>query len=205
MAPAAMLDEDDYAEIDGLLDQLGSDEGMRLDGVHGLLTAIIAGPEAIGPDEWLALVLGREQADVDDPQYRRLLGLLARLGASIERSLSVLAYEPIFAQHPGEGEEVLVDVGGWCDGFSVGIDLRADIWEMRLHQDPTLMELLSPIVALGVDDGVFNEVHDPEIPPLSEEEREELLQRLPGLLADLMQYWRDHPSPQAAPPGATLH
>jgi Uncharacterised protein family (UPF0149) len=92
-----------------------------------------------------------------------------------------------------------VDAGGWCEGFSLGVDLLADTWEAQMQIDDALIALLSPIVALGVDDGVFSEIKDTEITPLSEAEREELMIQLPSVLAEVRQYW-DEVDSAAEPP-----
>lgn len=58
-----------------------------------------------------------------------------------------------------------------------------------MQADDGLIALLSPIVALGVDDGVFSEIKDINIVPLSDAERETLMQQLPSVLAEVRQYW----------------
>lgn len=58
--PAVLLDEQDFEEIDRLLESLGADDGLRLDGAQALLTALVVGPQPIGPEEWLPVILGGE-------------------------------------------------------------------------------------------------------------------------------------------------
>jgi hypothetical protein len=74
-----------------------------------------------------------------------------------------------------------------------------------MQEDPALIELIAPVVTLGVDDGVFAEVRDPEMAALDEDERDELIRQLPGVLTDIRQYWQDQPPEDGAPAGATLH
>lgn len=200
------MDETDFEEIDRLLDKLGADDGLRLDGAQGLLTALVVGPEPVGPEDWLPVILGGEPLGMDGVALQSLLDLLLRLQASITRGLDHLAYDPILAERPGEDDETIVDVSGWCAGFSLGVDLNAEIWEQHMQDDPDLLELLAPIVSLGVDDGLFAEVRDPDMPALSESERDVMLHQLGSVLVDLRQYWQDHPSDPALPAsGATLH
>jgi hypothetical protein len=54
-----------------------------------------------------------------------------------------------------------------------------------------LIELLSPIMALGVDDGAFSEMRHEHVAPLSDAEREDLMQQLPRVLSDVLHYWDD--------------
>lgn len=209
IAPLPPLDEEDFDDLDQLLAALGAEDGLRLDGAQGLLTALVVGPRGVGPETWLPVILGGEPLGVEHERLQALLRLLLRLQGSIERGLDAYAYDPILAEEDAEdasaGADALVDASGWCEGFSLGVDLQAELWEQRLHEDPALADLVAAVVALGVEDGVFAEIRDPDIAPLSEAERDDLLQHLPGVLVDLRQYWRDHPPEAAAPIGATLH
>lgn len=203
--PPLPLDEQDFEEIDRLLESLGAEDGLRLDGAQGLLTALVIGPQDVGPEDWLPVILGGEPLGAPSPRLQRLLDLLLRLQASLAHGLDLHSYDPIFAEHEGEGEERSIDAGGWCEGFSLGVDLNAEIWEQRMQEDRTLLEMLAPIVALGVDDGVFAEVRNPDQPPLSERERDIVVGQLASVLIDVRQYWQEHPPETSAPAGATLH
>lgn len=216
-----LLDEHDIAELDDLLAELLNDDALHLDGAHGLLSALAVGPEPVPAAEWLPLIVGRTP-QLDDPaRLDQLIDYLARLYESIQHGLEHYAYDPIFAQRDpssdedgdplsantlGEAEPVL-EVGGWCEGFSMGVDLRAALWEAQMHADPELIELLAPIVQLGVDDGVFSELSDHAIAPLSETERELLIGRLATVLLDVKHYWEEREVIMRAerPPGTLLH
>ncbi len=198
------LDDQDFEEIDQLLEFLSDGDGLQLDGVQGLLTAIAVGPRRIAADTWFAVVLGGQPRPKQMSKARRLYALLVRLYDDIDRNMDVFAYEPIFAE-TGQEEDRQVDCSGWCQGFSLGVDLNADIWEQRMTEDDALIEMLAPIVELGVEDGVFAEIADPGVAPLSDQERDERMLQLPSLLADVRQYWIDRPFDDAAPAGATLH
>lgn len=199
------LDEQDFEEVDKLLESLGAEDGLRLDGAQGLLTALIVGPQDVGPEDWLPVILGGEPLGAPSPKLQRLLDLLLRLQASLAHGLDMHCYDPIFAEHEGDDDERAIDAGGWCEGFSLGVDLNAEIWEQRMQEDRTLLEMLAPIVALGVDDGVFAEIRNPDQAPLSERERDIVVAQLASVLIDVRQYWQEHPPETSAPVGATLH
>jgi uncharacterized protein len=78
--------------------------------------------------------------------------------------------------------------------------LRAPSWESRLGQDSELMELLSPIIALAIDDGVFES--DAEFAPLGDEGYDECLAQIPGAVGAVADYWRSHPPRAEEQPGA---
>ena len=188
------LTDDELDELDRYLRahvQQGDDR-MLLDGVHGLLSALAVGPLQVLPDEWLPEVLHEPFAN--EREGNRVLELLAKLNDSISAELDVDAYEPILGEIDTEHGPQL-SAAGWCEGFSRGIDLRAALWEGRLADDPQLMELLGPVMALAVDDGVLSA--DAEFEKLSDEEYDECLSQVPAVLDAVGQYWQAKPATEA--------
>lgn len=186
-----MLADTELDELDRFLRARADDDSLMLDGVHGLLTALAIGPTAIAPDEWLPQVLSKPFADAEEGE--RVLALLAQLNDSIPVELSMDAYQPILGeldptQVMGDPDVPVLTAAGWCEGFSRGIDLRAALWEKRLAEDPQLMELLGPIMALAVDEGVLST--DIDIEHLSDDEYDECLAQVPQVLGAVAHYWR---------------
>ncbi|HET7664438.1 MAG TPA: YecA family protein [Rhodanobacteraceae bacterium] len=186
-----MLADTELDELDRFLRARADDDSLMLDGVHGLLTALAIGPTAIAPDEWLPQVLSQPFTDAEEGE--RVLALLAQLNDSIPVELSMDAYQPILGeldptQVMGDPDVPVLTAAGWCEGFSRGIDLRAALWEKRLAEDPQLMELLGPIMALAVDEGVLSA--DFDIEHLSDDEYDECLSQVPYVLGAVANYWR---------------
>lgn len=167
-----------------------SDETMLLDGVHGMLTALAIGPDPALPEEWLPEVL---HAPFENPeQGAAVLGLLAKLNDSIPAELEGEMYEPVLGEVAEEQEPHSdLSAAGWCEGFSRGIDLRASIWESRLAEDGELMEMLGPIMALAVDEGVL--AADVPIAKLDDNEYEACLAQIPDAVEAVAHYWRVRP------------
>ena len=167
-----------------------SDETMLLDGVHGMLTALAIGPDPALPEEWLPEIL---HAPFEDPeQGAAVLGLLAKLNDSIPAELEGGVYEPVLGEvEPEQATHSDLSAAGWCEGFSRGIDLRASIWESRLAEDGELMEMLSPIMALAVDEGVL--AADVPIAKLDDNEYEACLAQIPDAVEAVAHYWRVRP------------
>ncbi|HEY4293238.1 YecA family protein [Luteibacter sp.] len=186
------LDDKELEELDTYLRAHGSDGDLMLDGVHGLLSAVAIGPLEVKPEEWLHEVL--HVAFDDENEGNRVLALLAKLNDSISAELDVDAYEPILGEVDTE-EGPLLSAAGWCEGFSRGIDMRAQVWENRLAEDPTLMQLLGPIMALAVDEGVLQA--DTEFEKLTDDEYDECLGQLPEVLNAVGDYWRETPPTEA--------
>ncbi len=186
------LDDSELDELDRYLRAHAEDDSLLLDGVHGLLSALAVGPMLVTPEEWLPEVLHQPFADEDEGN--RVLALLAKLNDSIEAELDVDAYEPILGEIDTDLGPAL-SAAGWCEGFSRGIDLRAGLWEKRLAEAPELMELLGPVMALAVDEGILNA--DAEFEKLSDEEYDECLSQVPAVLGAVSQYWQEHPATEA--------
>ena len=183
------LEDVELEELDQFLRAHAGEEALLLDGVHGLLSAIAIGPEPASPDEWLPDVLHEAFADADEG--KRILHLLARLNDSIGIELEADAYEPILGEIELDDGDTTLSAQGWCEGFSRGVDLRARLWEARLGADSQLTELLSPIMALAVEEGIF--ATDADFEPLSEREYDECLAHLPAAVGAVGHYWRAHP------------
>lgn len=185
----AMLDDDELETLDQYLRAHADEDALLLDGVHGLLSAIGIGPDRATPEEWLPEVLRDPFADAEEGKY--ILELLARLNESIDLELDSEVYEPILGEIELDDGDSALSAQGWCEGFSRGVDLRARLWEARLATDAQLTELLSPIMALAVEEGVFET--DIEFAPLNESEYDECLAHLPVAVSAVANYWRENP------------
>ena len=182
------LDETELQELDRYLRSHPAKDALLLDGVHGLLSALAVGPLPVLPDEWLPEVLHEPFAD--EREGNRVLALLAKLNDSISAELDVDAYEPIVGEVELEAGPA-VSAAGWCEGFSRGIDLHADLWEARLAEDPHLMELLGPVMALAVDEGILRA--EVQFDKLGEDEYDECLAQVPAVLMAVNRYWEAKP------------
>lgn len=183
------LEDAELDELDRFLRAHAGEDALLLDGVHGLLSAVNIGPEHASPEEWLPEVL-HDPFD-DEDEGRRILELLARLSESICYELETEQYEPILGKIENDDGGTALSAQGWCEGFSRGVDLRARLWEARLGADSHLTELLSPIMALAVQEGVFQT--DAEIEPLTEAEYDECLAQLPVAIEAVAHYWSESP------------
>jgi len=186
----ASLDDADLEVLDRFLRAHAGEDDLLLDGVHGLLTAINIGPQPAVPDEWLPEVLHAPFAD--EEEGRSILALLARLTESVELELEADDYEPLLGEVELDDGDTALSAHGWCEGFSRGVDLRARVWESRLGADSQLTELLGPIMALAVEEGVFST--DADFAPLSEQEYDDCLSQLPGAVSAVARYWRESPA-----------
>ena len=185
-----LLDSHDFDELDALLDNVGSSQSLGLDGVHGLLSALAAGPGKVGPDDWLPLALGRHPRVIQHQDLDRCIELLLTLRESIDYALDHYAYEPVLIEHHDDDDEPEIDHSGWCVGFAAGVDLMADDWETALREDRGVVAAAIALQAIGVTCDPFTRcLEQPE--STNEFDRETLIQRLPACLIDLRQYWEE--------------
>ena len=86
------LDDAELEELHQLLSGHGGDDDLLLDGVHGLLTAIIIGPDAVAVDEWLPQVLDADKPFESVEAAGRSYALLVRMRDDVERALDSMEW-----------------------------------------------------------------------------------------------------------------
>jgi uncharacterized protein len=189
------LEDADLDELHELLLARADSDGLMLDGVHGLVSALAVGPELVPPDEWMPLVLGEDQPFATLADAQRLLNLVARLYNGVVADLEAAEYEPILGEVDADAaaNTTTLTARGWCEGFNLGVDLRGPLWEARMQHDPRLLELLGPVLQLAADEGVFANAEGEEPEPLSAADYDAALRALPKAVADVQQYWREQP------------
>ena len=71
-----------------------------------------------------------------------------------------------------------------------------------MQEDRTLLEMLAPIVALGVDDGLLEDDELAPAQPLDDAGYEAALNQIGATVHAVQQYWLDHPpgSEDSLPP-----
>jgi uncharacterized protein len=187
------LEEAEYDELADILEARGDGEGLGLDAVHGLMTAVVISPMPIAASEWMPAIIDDGRAFSTLEQAERAISLLLRLFQSIVDDLETLSYEPVLGQEESESGELVLTAHGWCAGFSLGVDLRAELWQTRMRDDARLMNLLDPVVQLATDEGVFDAADGEDVVPLSENEYDDALSHIASAIIDVQQYWRENP------------
>lgn len=190
-------DDDSLDALNRWLDANGR-AGLLLDGLHGLITAALAGPEEVPLGRCLALALGRTGTVRPDPEIAPIADALYR-GTRDEIDLG--DYEPILGELAEGG---LLTARGWCEGFALGVDLHAEVWEQRLRDDPALLRIVEPIMRLAASDGVIPYEENPEVPTPTRDEYERLLAAIAPAVLALREYWEDHPPDDGLAPDEAL-
>ncbi len=120
---------------------------MDLSELDGFLAGLVAGPEVVAQDEWLAEVWDHDEPDyADDDEQAAVEQALADRYAAIEAGLDAnpLAYSAILWQDEA-GTTVAED---WAAGFMQAVTLRAKEWQPALADEDASM-LLIPIASIA--------------------------------------------------------
>ena len=119
-------------DLDRLDTYLSSDssppKSILLSDLNGFLSGILCAPELIMPSEWLPVVWGSSEPDVDDLDEhiwanQAVLGRYNEIAGMLNSDPGYL--EPIFWQSP-EGHSIAMD---WCEGFNDAVQLRKQEWQ----------------------------------------------------------------------------
>ncbi len=156
MSTEPLLTEQEFEELDHFLlsDRCG-DDAMTMDSLHGLLTAIAVGPEAIATAEWLPKVWGSDPDQTpsfkSEAEALHIQNLMERMLEDITVTLDIAPndFEPLFCEYEWKGKRIL-DAESWAWGFMEGVNLRTSAWQ-HLWDSPQAT-LLKPIYLLGAEE-----------------------------------------------------
>ncbi len=157
----------DAQALSDLLDARADEGVLPLEAVDGLFCAAVVGPESVGLDELMPVVLqgaAPAWADAADTTYASALlaGLLAHVGRRVARDPDDQAL-PYFAlpedadelDEDGFAELGCIPGANWAIGFMGGVGLREDAWGALVDTDEDTEADLDFIAALlpeGEDD-----------------------------------------------------
>jgi len=123
---------------------------MGLSDLDGFLTGLVVGPELIMPSDWLPLVWGGDEPELDSlDEANAILGtVMARYNEIIAQlDTDPDSFDPVFL----EGSEGQVIVTDWAAGFMDAVILRSKAWAPIL-KDEEGRALMLPLLVLGSDD-----------------------------------------------------
>lgn len=161
----------------------GADEGvLDISELDGFLTAIISGPRAIAPSEWLPVVWGQFEPDWASPEEAEaILSLVLRHMNALVTTLTEAPaeFEPIVLEVEEE-EGTVTSVEEWCLGYMKGVGLASDAWR---HAGQEVMEMLFPIMVFTSEEGRGR------LATLEADELATLKRSIPTAVRKLHAYW----------------
>ena len=166
--------DDDQALV-LLLDELAGEDTLDYAAAHGLLCAVITGPD-VPEAEWLATVFDGEPDFPEAGQAGRCVELLRLLHDDLAHRF----YRNERIQLPCPLRPGHERLESWCIGFMEGVFLREELW-LGDGANPELMHLLLPVLVES------DLLETPETTDLRRQRplREAMLRELPENLVDL--------------------
>jgi yecA family protein len=152
-----------YDELDEIFRGDGHNDVIGLSAIDGLIAALVAGPAAVPPDEWLPLIFADHMPSTVEgsPESRATATILARY-AEVDQILALhpLAYQPILMHHLGQ-----FIVRPWALGFMMGLAKRRDDW-LPILLGPKRQDMRSILAC--------SELGRPMLPDLADQEVERI-------------------------------
>ena len=151
---------------------------MRCDEVQGFMMALLSGPDALNPTNWLPEILGEES--LFDAKERTEMAMAADMRMKLnEKILPDLWFYEDEAGNP--------DFYTWCNAYLYALDIVPTDWFEAVDQEE-FEDLFYPIMALG---GIYDDEENGEvILHLNEKELTQLESDLPHVLLDIYWYWQ---------------
>jgi uncharacterized protein len=173
-----------------LMSERSSGNSMTIDALEGFITALVIGPTAVLPNEWIPFVLGSEMEEAFSSieEAQNITQLLIRYMNSIVAAFQVDTdqFVPIFECCEFETKEEEDSAAtSWAFGFILGMEIRFEEWKPifeiadEAHEDEEL--ILAPILLLAGQD---HEAHE-----LTAKDRELLKELLGESVINVYRFW----------------
>ena len=154
---------------------------MRCDEVQGFMMALLSGPDALNPTNWLPEILGEESL-FDAKERTEIERLVMAMAADMRMKLNEKILPDLWFYEDEAGNP---DFYTWCNAYLYALDIVPTDWFEAVDQ---FEDLFYPIMALG---GIYDDEENGEvILHLNEKELTQLESDLPHVLLDIYWYWQ---------------
>ena len=156
---------------------------MRCDEVQGFMMALLSGPDALNPINWLPEILGEESL-FDAKERTEIERLVMAMAADMRMKLNEKILPDLWFYEDEAGNP---DFYTWCNAYLYALDIVPTDWFEAVDQEE-FEDLFYPIMALG---GIYDDEENGEvILHLNEKELTQLESDLPHVLLDIYWYWQ---------------
>jgi len=198
----AQLADEQLDRLESLLDDPALAEAMRLDEIQGFLCAALSGPQAISEQNWLAELLGSEEALACEAG-REAAELLRAFAVALEAELAA-GEPPVLLLYPKDGDEDSPsDYLPWCQAYLAGVDAAEEDWFEALGEEEAeddeeirdeityLDERLFPLMVLTGEAEAAAREHGEEWPEDEDldEVNNDCEEDLPQAVTDIYRFW----------------
>lgn len=156
---------------------------MRCDEVQGFMMALLSGPDALNPTNWLPEILGEESL-FDAKERTEIERLVMAMASDMRMKLNEKILPDLWFYEDEAGNP---DFYTWCNAYLYALDIVPTDWFEAVDQEE-FEDLFYPIMALG---GIYDDEENGEvILHLNEKELTQLESDLPHVLLDIYWYWQ---------------
>lgn len=156
---------------------------MRCDEVQGFMMALLSGPDALNPTNWLPEILGEESL-FDAKERTEIERLVMAMAADMRMKLNEKILPDLWFYEDEAGNP---DFYTWCNAYLYTLDIVPTDWFEAVNQEE-FEDLFYPIMALC---GIYDDEENGEvILHLNEKELTQLESDLPHVLLDIYWYWQ---------------
>ena len=156
---------------------------MRCDEVQGFMMALLSGPDALNPTNWLPEILGEESL-FDAKERTEIERLVMAMAADMRMKLNEKILPDLWFYEDEAGNP---DFYTWCNAYLYALDIVPTDWFEAVDQEE-FEDLFYPIMALG---GIYDDEENGEvILHLNEKELTPLESDLPHVLLDIYWCWQ---------------
>ncbi len=156
---------------------------MRCDEVQGFMMALLSGPDALNPTNWLPEILGEESL-FDAKERTEIERLVMAMATDMRMKLNEKILPDLWFYEDEAGNP---DFYTWCNAYLYALDIVPTDWFEAVDQEE-FEDLFYPIMALG---GIYDDEENGEvILHLNEKELTQLESDLPHVLLDIYWYWQ---------------
>ena len=156
---------------------------MRCDEVQGFMMALLSGPDALNPTNWLPEILGEESL-FDAKERTEIERLVMAMAADMRMKLNEKILPDLWFYEDEAGNP---DFYTWCNAYLYALDIVPTDWFEAVDQEE-FEDLFYPIMALG---GIYDEEENGEvILHLNEKQLTQLESDLSHVLLDIFWYWQ---------------
>ncbi|MCL9778522.1 YecA family protein [Neisseria subflava] len=156
---------------------------MRCDEVQGFMMALLSGPDALNPTNWLPEILGEESL-FDAKERTEIERLVMAMAADMRMKLNEKILPDLWFYEDEAGNP---DFYTWCNAYLYALDIVPTDWFEAVDQEE-FEDLFYPIMALG---GIYDDEENGEVIwHLNEKELTQLESDLPHVLLDIYWYWQ---------------
>ena len=156
---------------------------MRCDEVQGFMMALLSGPDALNPTNWLPEILGEESL-FDAKERTEIERLVMAMAADMRMKLNEKILPDLWFYEDEAGNP---DFYTWCNAYLYALDIVPTDWFEAVEQEE-FEDLFYPIMALS---GIYDDEENGEvILHLNEKELTQLESDLPHVLLDIYWYWQ---------------